>query len=117
MTPNARTVDRYMDAFRAGDRATILDCLTDDVEWYVPGAFRARGRDAFAEHILDPGFTGRPIITVTRTVEQGDVVVSEGTVRAPRVDAPPLDLLFCDVFELRDARIARLVSYLVMLPS
>jgi ketosteroid isomerase-like protein len=31
-----------MDGFRRNDHEQILDCLTDDVEWIVPGAFRVR---------------------------------------------------------------------------
>lgn len=39
MTPNKATVDRYMEAFRKSDHAAVLDCLTDDVEWVLPGIF------------------------------------------------------------------------------
>ena len=51
MTPNKKTVDRYMDGFTRSDHAQILSCLTDDVEWEVPGAFHARGRDTFDTHM------------------------------------------------------------------
>ena len=30
MTKNTKTVDRYMDGFRRGDREQVLSCLTDD---------------------------------------------------------------------------------------
>ena len=39
MTPNKKTIEAYMDGFRATDRSMILSCLTDDVEWVIPGAF------------------------------------------------------------------------------
>ena len=45
--------------------------------------------------------------------EEEDVVIAEGTVIARREDGTPLPLAFCDVFEMRDAKIKRLVSYLV----
>lgn len=115
MTSNQQTVERYMDGFRRSDRARILDCVTDDVEWEIPGAFRVRGREAFAGHIVDPGFEERPEITVARFVVEGNVVVAEGRVRTARVDGTVLHLAFCDVFELRGGRIARLTSYLVPL--
>ncbi|HYC93559.1 MAG TPA: nuclear transport factor 2 family protein [Thermoanaerobaculia bacterium] len=47
MTENKQTVDRYMDGFRKGDHAQILSCLTDDVEWLLPGAFHLHGKEAF----------------------------------------------------------------------
>lgn len=113
MSPNKQTVTKYMDGFRGTDHDLILSCLTDDVTWIIPGMFEVQGIDKFAEHIVDEGFAGRPIITVSRLTEENDVVVAEGTVRAPREDGSYLDLAFCDVFEMRDTRIARLASYLV----
>jgi len=113
MTPNKQTVTRYMDGFRATDRELILSCLTEDVAWRIPGMFEVRGKAEFANHIVDEGFVGKPVITVSRLTEENDVVIAEGSVRAPREDGDILDLAFCDVFEMRDARIARLVSYLV----
>jgi hypothetical protein len=39
--------------------------------------------------------------------------IKEGSVRTERTDGAMLNLVFCDVFELRDAKIRRLVSYLM----
>jgi ketosteroid isomerase-like protein len=113
MTANRRTVERYLDGFRRTDREQILSCLTDDVHWLIPGFFDVQGRDAFASHIVDEGFTGSPAITVTRLVEADDVVVAEGTVRAPRTDGTVMNLVFCDVFEMRAGKIGALTSYLM----
>ena len=44
MTQNQQTVQRYMDGFRTSDHALVLSCLTDDVEWVMPGAFHLRGK-------------------------------------------------------------------------
>lgn len=52
---------------------------------------------------------------MSRLTEENDVVVAEGTVRARKTDGTVLDLAFCDVFEMRDAKIAGLTSYLVTL--
>jgi uncharacterized protein len=112
---NKRTVEAYMDGFRATDRAKILSCVTDDVEWDIPGAFNVHGKAAFAEHIVDPGFSGKPEITVSRMTEENGVVIAEGSVRAGRTDGTTMNLLFCDVFEMKDGKIRKLVSYLVPL--
>jgi ketosteroid isomerase-like protein len=53
------------------------------------------------------------VIDVTRLVEENDVVVAEGTVRANRTDGTAVNLVFCDVFEMRHGKIRRLVSYLM----
>src|SRR5688572_1324975 len=102
-----------MDGFRTTDRSRILSCLTDDVEWEIPGVFRARGQEEFAKHIVDDGFVARPAISVTRLTEADDVVVAEGSVRTQRQDGTFLNLAFCDVFEMQDGKIRRLISYLM----
>lgn len=111
---NKQTVDRYMEGFRRGDHAEVLACLTDDVEWLIPGAFHLHGKEQFDGEIENEAFTGRPDITVTRMTEEDDVVIAEGTVRAQQKNGAILDLAFCDVFEMRDGKIRKLISYLVV---
>lgn len=113
MTPNKQTVERYMEGFRRSDHAAILACLTEEVEWELPGAFHIQGKEAFDRHIEDDAFVGSPAITVSRLTEENDVVIAEGTVRTQRKDGAVLNLVFCDVCEMRDGLIRRLVSYLV----
>jgi len=102
-----------MDAFTRSDHADILSCLTDDVEWVIPGVFHVTGKVAFDKEIENDAFVGRPTIHVTRMTEEHDVVVAEGGVRAARREGAPLNAVFCDVFEMRDAKIRRLTSYLM----
>lgn len=110
---NKTTVAAYMEAFRASDHARVLSCLTDDVEWVIPGAVHLRGKEAFDREIENEAFVGRPLITVARTTEEDDVVVAEGSVQTQRKDGTTVTLAFCDVFEMRDGKIRRLVSYLM----
>jgi ketosteroid isomerase-like protein len=117
MSPNKQTVQTYMDAFTRSDHAEILACLTDDVEWVIPGAVHLHGKEEFDGEIENDAFVGSPTITVTRMVEEDGVVVAEGRVRAARRDGGTLDAVFCDVFVMRDARIRHLTSYLMQLAS
>ena len=102
-----------MDGFRRGDHEAILSCLTDDVEWRIPGAFHTRGRAAFDAHIEDEAFVGRPEIDVERVTEAEDILVAEWSVRTQRKDGAVLRLAFCDVFEMERGRVRRLTSYLM----
>jgi uncharacterized protein len=105
MTRNKETVQRYMAAYGRWDHAEVLACLTDDVEWVVPGAFHLVGRQAFDNEIEGQGAAGPPEIAVSRMIEEGDVVVAEGSVRNALQDGGVLSLVFCDVFLMRDGRI------------
>jgi ketosteroid isomerase-like protein len=113
MTPNKQTIERYMEGFRRGDHAMVLSCLTDDVEWVIPGMFHVTGKPAFDKEIENEAFTGTPAITVTRMVEESDVVVAEGRVVARKREGTDLHLVFCDVFTMRQGKIRKLVSYLM----
>lgn len=113
MTENKRTIEKYMAGFRATDHAAILSCLTDDVEWLIPGMFHSKGKPAFDREIENEAFVGRPEIAVTRLVEEADVVVAEGTVAARRREGGILNLRFCDVFVMKAGKIQHLTSYLM----
>lgn len=113
LSANKQTVQRYMEAFTRTDHPAILACLTNDVEWLIPGAFHLRGKAAFDKEIENDAFVGKPDIRVTRLTEERDVVIAEGSVRSMRKDGRPLNLLFCDVFVMKHGKIRKLTSYLV----
>ncbi|MGH9199059.1 MAG: nuclear transport factor 2 family protein, partial [Acidimicrobiia bacterium] len=98
MTENKRTVEKYLDGFRKSDHEQILSCLTDDIEWEMPGVFHLIGKDAFDKEIENDAFVGSPTITTTRMTEENDVVVAEGSVRTQRKAGGFLSAKFCDVF-------------------
>jgi ketosteroid isomerase-like protein len=114
VSANKAGVEKYIEAFNRRDREAIISCLADDVVWEIPrthlGAGRAVGKEAFADEALKS-----PSGTMTKTtllVEEGDVVVAEGAVTTRTPDGQPFNLIFCDVFVIRDGRISRLTSYL-----
>ena len=112
MTQKA-VVARYMEGFNAGDHPKILSCLTEDVVWIMPGVYRKEGMGEFAGEIQNEAFTGLPVITTTRLVEEGNIVIAEGTVTCRLKAGPILDLEFCDVFQFRDGLICQLTSYIM----
>lgn len=115
---NKTTVRRYIDAFNRLDHADILACLTDDVEWVFPGLYHHYGKEAFDREVANAdGGNGPPLITVSREIEEHDVVVAEGTVRAQLKSGDFIELAYCDVFEMRDGKIRKLTSYVVQVPS
>jgi uncharacterized protein len=117
MSANKRTVERYIDGFNRSDHADILSCLSDDIEWIMPGAFHVIGKEAFDREIENDAFTGKPTVRITRMVEENNVVMAEGSVRAAWKAGGVLEAVFCDAFEMEGGRIKRLISYLVMLTT
>jgi ketosteroid isomerase-like protein len=70
-----------------------------------------RGKAAFDDAIENDATPGLPDIQLTRLVEEGDVVVAEGAVKAALREGGQIDALFCDVFHFRGDKICRLVTY------
>jgi uncharacterized protein len=113
MTSQKQIVERYMDGFRSTDHAKILSCLTENVIWEMPGFFYHQSKEAFDKEIENPNADGHPDITVTRLVEEGNIVVAEGTVKAKMKDGSKLDAIFCDVFHFTNGKISKLTTYLM----
>jgi ketosteroid isomerase-like protein len=113
MSANKATVERYIDGFNKVDHEQILSCVTDDVEWHMPGFFHHFGKAAFDGEIENDAFTGKPTVVLTRITEGNNVVIAEGSVKAAMKTGGTLDALFCDVFEMTDAKIKKLTTYLM----
>jgi ketosteroid isomerase-like protein len=112
MTKNKKVIEKYIDGFNKSDHEQILSCLTDDVEWKLPGVFHLFGKDAFDREIENPAFEGKPVVVVTEMIEENNIVVAEGTVSAKKKDGRFIKLEFCDVFVMENGKIKKLTSYL-----
>jgi uncharacterized protein len=112
MIGNKKIVEIFMDGFNKYDHKQILSCLTDDVEWEMPGAFHLFGKDAFDKEIENDAFIGNPVITITRIIEENNIVVAEGKVIVGKKEGGFLNAVFCDVFDIENGKIKRLISYL-----
>jgi uncharacterized protein len=115
MTENKKTVEKYMEGFRKSDHQMILDCLTDDVVWEMPGVYLHRCKDEFDKEIENENFVGSPTIQIKRFVEENDIVIAEGAVQGKMKNGNSLDAVFCDIFEMSGGKIRCLTSYLMTL--
>ena len=113
MSDQKQTVEKYMDGFRSTDHVKILSCVTDNVIWDMPGFFYHKGKEAFDKEIENPNADGHPDISIIRLVEEGNIVIAEGTVKAKMKDGNKLDAVFCDVFHFTKGKISKLTTYLM----
>ena len=93
----------------------ILDCLTDDVVWKMPGVYAHYGKEEFDKEIENDNFVGSPTIQIRRLIEENDIVIAEGAVQGKMKNGNSLDAVFCDVFEMTGGKIRSLTSYLMTL--
>jgi uncharacterized protein len=107
-------IESYFEGFRRSDHKRILDCLTEDVVWDLPGFRHLEGKTAFDTEIENPAFTGSPTLVIDRLIEGDDAVVAIGTGIATPKGGDPFRFAYCDVFTFANPRdlIRRVESYL-----
>jgi ketosteroid isomerase-like protein len=105
-------------AFNAGDADAILECVTDDFEWILasgpdaPHGKVARGRDAVAA-TLAARTRDMPELRFSETelMYAEDRVIGTYRVTGRHADGRLIDARGCDVYVIRDGKIARKDSY------
>ena len=115
MADHKDVVRRYIDGFNRSDHEQILSCLTDEIRWTVFGGFQLEGKEAYDAEIENPAFTGRPSITITRMVEEDDVVMAEMTLEAQRATGETMRAAMGEVFVFRGGKIEERRAYVVEL--
>ena len=107
---NKKVVETYMEGFSKGDNLKILSCLAEDVIWEMPGSFNLKRKDQFEKEISN-GWNGNPIIAVSQLVEEGNIVVAEGTVKCKLKNGGFIDGMICEVFHFDKGKIKKLTTY------
>ncbi len=115
MRNHSDVVDAYMEGFRRSDKPAILDLLTDDVAWDIPGFRHLTGKAEFEGEIVNPQFEENPRLVVDRKVVESDTVVCIGEGTGQMKSGAEFRFAFCDVFTFRDDLICRVESYIVPL--
>jgi ketosteroid isomerase-like protein len=110
---NKKVVKIYIEGFNEGDHGKILSCLTEDVVWEMPGYFYLTGKEQFDKEIENDAFEGKPMVGLTRMIEEGEVVVAEGAVISKMKSGASFHAVFCDVFHFRQGKIRHLTTYLM----
>lgn len=115
-------IQRYFDAFNAGDAEGMLACVTDDVAHYVNEGTVRTGRAAFAEFCAHMGVSYRERLDdmVIFVSEDGSRAAAEFTVHGEYLKTDPglpeahgqrYVLPAGSFFTIRDGRIARVTTY------
>ena len=118
-TSNRQVVLETLEAFSAGDLATVMSRLADDVTWTFFGSHRfsgtLRGKEALTKGLFEVvGAVLKAGIEVrinTVTVD-GDRVIVEAKGRAESNSGLAYNNDYCLVFELADGRIQHVRQYL-----
>ena len=115
MSKHKELVETYFEGFRRTDRAMILDCLTDDVVWDMPGYRHLVGKRAFDREIVNEQSVGSPTLVIDRLIEEADSVVAIGTGQGTLNTGATFRFAYSVIFTFAGDKIRRVESYLVPL--
>lgn len=115
MSRNKQTIETYLDGFNKLDRAQILSCLTDDIQWTVFGAYRVSGKQAYDQHITEPNFSTPPELRIIRLVEEDDIVMAELSGEVRRDDGELMRMAMSEVFVMREGLICERRAFVIPL--
>jgi len=113
---NKDIVKKVNDAFGRNDIEAFLDQCTDSVVWTMIGEQPLNGKDeirAFTASMPESA----PQITLGNMIEEGNLVVCEGTVQMKNPDGTDYHGAFCDIYRFQDGKIAKLDFYVVDLKT
>ena len=64
----------------------------------------------FDKEIENDNFIGSPTIQIIKLIEENNIVIAEGAVQGNMKNGNKLDAVFCDVFEMENGKIKKLVK-------
>ncbi len=105
-------VEDYAARFSRQDWPGLVSLMTEDAERReagVPGSIRGR-KDIERDMAPSPDISSMRM-EVARMVEEGSLVVAEGSVRLTKRDGGVIHVLFCNLFEFQGKKIRRVTSY------
>lgn len=96
-----------------GDNEGYLAYCTDDTHWVFVGEQSLRGKEAVRQWMAEAYRYAPPQLTVDDLIAEGDFVVAVGDVSMTSSDCNSTHHAYCDVWRLRDSKLAELRAFVV----
>lgn len=111
MSNQKQIVKECNECFNRQDWAGLVSHYTDDVERYEPGSEPIRGKLAVERSMAPSPEIKSMHSEITRILEEGNVVVTEGIVRLTKTDGSAFTVAFCDLYEFEANKVRRQTAY------
>lgn len=113
---NKQVVKKYMETMCTGDFDALMDVMTEDATWTVPGDLAVSGEHPKLEmkQILEAMATkfASPVVwEATGMIGEGDKVAAECLSSIDTSDGKEYRNRYHILFQIRDGKIAKLVEY------
>ncbi|MEJ5961914.1 nuclear transport factor 2 family protein [Pedobacter immunditicola] len=110
---NKAIIEEVINAFDTNDVTSLLNYVTDDVVWEMRDqkdmviSGKENLRNFFSE------YNEMKMIRSTRDhiIIDGNQIAVDGTVTMEGKDAEQFEMFYCDIYELTDNKVSKIISY------
>lgn len=99
-------------AVAKGDFEGFLSHCTEDVEWTFVGEQTLKGKEAVRQYMKET-YIEPPRFVVTHLIAEDDFVTALGDITIKDRDGKEVDSAYCDVWRIRDGKLAELRAFVV----
>jgi ketosteroid isomerase-like protein len=119
MSDNAQIIRDAYACFERGDIPSLLELMSDDVEWetprIVPQGGKFHGRDGVGEFFAGIAQNWSELgIETDDPIANGDRVIGLGAARGSLASGGDAEYGFCHVFTVRDGKIVAFREYIAL---
>jgi len=100
-------------AFDNNDIEGILNCVTDDIEWEMLGENNLKGKETLRKFFSDHADMKMISATKDNIIIEGDRGSVSGSVQCSNGKDQTFNLYYCDIYEVKDNKISKIISYTV----
>lgn len=113
MSNNKSVLERANAAVTRGDYEVFMSFCTDDTLWTFVGDRVLRGKEAVRQWMTEAYKQGPPELTVDNLIAEGEFVTAVGTVTTKDEDGKATRYAYCDVWRVRDDKLAELQAFVI----
>ncbi len=111
---NKAILEQANAAVVSGDYEGFLSHCTDDVEWTFVGDQSLKGKDAVRRYMTST-YIEPPTFVVAQLIAEGDFVTAIGDIDVKDAAGHTTHSAYCDVWRIRDGKLAELTAFVVEL--
>lgn len=100
------------DAIMRGDHEGFLAFCSDDTVWTFVGEQTLRGKEEVRQYMAK-AYIEPPKFIVETMISEGEYLTAIGTIALKDEDGIPVDYTYCDVWRLRDGKLAELKAFVI----
>lgn len=113
MLSNKDIVEKVNAAFAENNMEGFLSYCADDIGFTMVGEQAHKGKDDIRRWMASMVSMEPPRISNIKIIADGDSVASHGTMTMKDKDGKPASYAYCDVYEFRGGKIAKLTAFVL----